>query len=219
MENKNMGAASGFGQWCYKVCKRLIDIIIGIIGCIIFLVVLIFVKFAFLASGDVDTVMFTQERIGLHGKKIKIFKFRSMIKDADRVLEEYLAENEEARKEYEQYKKLKKDPRITPVGKFIRAYSVDEIPQFINVLIGNMSLIGPRPYLWREKDDMGDAYDTIITCKPGITGYWQVNGRSNTDFKERLKMEVYYCENRSLLMDFKIFFKTFYQVIKKDGAE
>lgn len=219
MENKNMGAASGFGQWCYKVCKRLIDIIIGIIGCIIFLVVLIFVKFAFLASGDVDTVMFTQERIGLHGKKIKIFKFRSMIKDADRVLEEYLAENEKARKEYEQYKKLKKDPRITPVGKFIRAYSVDEIPQFINVLIGNMSLIGPRPYLWREKDDMGDAYDTIITCKPGITGYWQVNGRSNTDFKERLKMEVYYCENRSLLMDFKIFFKTFYQVIKKDGAE
>ncbi len=206
-------------QVAYSICKRLIDIIFGIIGTLGFLVILVFVKFAFLASGDFDTVMFTQERIGHHGKKIKIFKFRSMIKDADRVLEEYLAENEEARKEYEQFKKLKKDPRITPVGKFIRAYSVDEIPQFINVFIGNMSLIGPRPYLWREKDDMGEAYDTIITCKPGITGYWQVNGRSNTDFKERLQMEVYYCENRGLLMDFKIFFKTFYQVIKKDGAE
>lgn len=207
------------GQVLYSICKRLIDIVLGIIGTAMFLVIYLFVKLAFLASGDADTVMFKQERIGYHGKKIKIFKFRSMIKDADKVLEEYLAENEEARKEYEQYKKLKNDPRITPVGKFIRAYSVDEIPQFINVLIGNMSLIGPRPYLWREKEDMGEAYDTIITCKPGVTGYWQVNGRSNTDFKERLQMEVYYCQNRSLLMDFKIFFKTFYQVIKKDGAE
>lgn len=206
-------------QASYIICKRLIDIICGIIGTLLFIVIYFFVKVAFLASGDIDTVMFMQERIGLHGKQIKIFKFRSMIKDADKVLEEYLAENEEARKEYEQYKKLKKDPRVTPVGKFIREYSIDEIPQFINVLIGNMSLIGPRPYLWREKDDMGDAYDTIITCKPGITGYWQVNGRSNTDFKERLQMETYYCENRSLPMDFKIFFKTFYQVIKKDGAE
>ncbi len=203
----------------YKICKRLIDIIFGIIGTAVFVIIYVFVKLAFLASGDADTVMFLQERIGYHGEKIKIFKFRSMIKDADRVLEEYLAENEEAKKEYEQFKKLKNDPRITAVGKFIRAYSIDEIPQFINVLIGNMSLIGPRPYLWREKDDMGDAYDTIITCKPGITGYWQVNGRSNTDFKERLQMEIYYCENRSLSMDFKIFFKTFYQVIKKDGAE
>ncbi len=206
-------------QLLYRICKRLIDIIFGIIGTVGFVVILVFVKLAFLATGDIDTVMFTQERIGYHGKKIKIFKFRSMIKGADEVLEKYLAENEEARKEYEQFKKLKKDPRITPVGKFIRAYSIDEIPQFINVLIGNMSLIGPRPYLWREKDDMGEAYDTIITCKPGITGYWQVNGRSNTDFHERLELEKYYCENRSLFMDFKIFFKTFYQVIKKEGAE
>lgn len=207
------------GAVLYSICKRIIDIIFGIIGTVGFVVIFLFVKLAFLATGDIDTIMFTQERIGYQGKKIKIFKFRSMIKDADKVLEEYLAENEEARKEYEQYKKLKKDPRITPVGKFIRAYSIDEIPQFINVLIGNMSLIGPRPYLWREKEDMGEAYDTIITCKPGITGYWQVNGRSNTDFKQRLELEMYYCENRSLLMDFKIFFKTFYQILKKEGAK
>lgn len=207
------------GAVLYSICKRIIDIIFGIIGTVGFVVIFLFVKLAFLATGDIDTIMFTQERIGYQGKKIKIFKFRSMIKDADKVLEQYLAENEEARKEYEQYKKLKKDPRITPVGKFIRAYSIDEIPQFINVLIGNMSLIGPRPYLWREKEDMGEAYDTIITCKPGITGYWQVNGRSNTDFKQRLELEMYYCENRSLLMDFKIFFKTFYQILKKEGAK
>ena len=207
------------GAVLYSICKRIIDIIFGIIGTVGFVVIFLFVKLAFLATGDIDTIMFTQERIGYQGKKIKIFKFRSMIKDADKVLEEYLAENEEARKEYEQYKKLKKDPRITPVGKFIRAYSIDEIPQFINVLIGNMSLIGPRPYLWREKEDMGEAYDKIITCKPGITGYWQVNGRSNTDFKQRLELEMYYCENRSLLMDFKIFFKTFYQILKKEGAK
>lgn len=207
------------GAVFYSICKRIIDIIFGIIGTVGFVVIFLFVKIAFLATGDIDTIMFTQERIGYRGKKIKIFKFRSMIKDADKVLEQYLAENEEARKEYEQYKKLQKDPRITPVGKFIRAYSIDEIPQFINVLIGNMSLIGPRPYLWREKEDMGDAYDTIITCKPGITGYWQVNGRSNTDFKQRLELEMYYCEHRSLLMDFKIFFKTFYQILKKEGAK
>ena len=203
----------------YSILKRIIDIIFGIVGTIGFVIVWIFVKLAFLLSGDTDTVMFIQERIGYRGKKIKIFKFRSMIKDADEVLKTYLAENEEARKEYEQYKKLKDDPRITPVGKFIRAYSIDEIPQFINVLIGNMSLVGPRPYLWREKKDMGEAYDTIITCKPGITGYWQVNGRSNTDFNERLELEVYYCKNRSFWLDIKIFFKTFYQVIKKEGAE
>lgn len=203
----------------YLICKRIADIIFGLIGTVIFALVWIFVKFAFLCSGDIGTVMFMQERIGKNGKPIKIFKFRSMIKNAEEILDRYLAENEEARQEYEQYKKLKDDPRITPVGKFIRAYSIDEIPQFINVLIGNMSLIGPRPYLMREKEDMGEAYDTIITCKPGITGYWQVNGRSNTDFNERLELEKFYARNRGFRMDLKIFFKTFYKVIKKEGAE
>ena len=142
-----------------------------------------------------------------------------MIKDADAALEKLLNEDQAAKEEYEKYKKLKHDPRITKVGSFIRRYSIDEVLQFFNVLKGDLSLVGPRPYLWREKEAMGDGYDLIITCKPGVSGYWQVNGRSNTDFTERLVMEKYYCQNKNTLMDLGILFKTFYKVIKKDGAE
>ena len=103
-----------------------------------------------------------------------MYKYRSMVIGADEKLSTYLKENEEARKEYSKYKKLKNDPRITKVGKFIRKTSIDEFPQFINVLLGQMSLVGPRPYLPREQEDMGNYYKYIIQCKPGITGYWQV---------------------------------------------
>lgn len=215
MDKQNGGAR----DFCYKAFKRLIDILGGIVGCIILIPVLIAVKIAFCVTGDWDKLIFTQERIGQNGKKIKIHKFRSMVKNADDALENLLKEDDAAREEYEQYKKLKNDPRITRVGKFIRTYSIDEMPQFFDVLLGKMSLVGPRPYLWREREAMGDGYELIITCKPGISGYWQVNGRSNTDFSERLVMEKYYCTHKSTLMDLKILFQTFYKVIKKDGAE
>ncbi len=210
---------SSFKGFCYRTFKRFIDILGGIVGCIILIPVLIIVKIAFCLSGDWGMLMFTQERIGKGGRKIKIHKFRSMVKNADEVLEKLLKEDEAARQEYEKYKKLKNDPRITRVGRFIRAYSIDEIPQFFDVLLGKMSLVGPRPYLWREREAMGDGYDLIVTCKPGMSGFWQVNGRSNTDFAERLVMEKYYCTHKNTIMDLKILFKTFYRVLKKDGAE
>ena len=138
--------------------------------------------------------------------------------NADETLKEYLKNNEEARKEYKKYKKLKKDPRITKVGKVLRETSLDEFPQLINVLLGNMSLVGPRPYLPREKEDMGEYYSSIIKVKPGITGYWQIRGRSKTSFNDRLKMDLQYVNNCSLKNDIKILVKTFSKVFKRDGA-
>ena len=163
-------------------------------------------------------VLFTQNRPGKDGKIFKMYKFRSMVVGADEILEKYLSENEEARKEYEINKELKNDPRITKIGKFIRKTSIDEFPQFINVFKGEMSLVGPRPYLQRERDDIGDYYPYIIAAKPGITGLWQVSGRNDVTFEERLKLDKEYYEKRNTKMDFKILIKTAFKVFDREGA-
>lgn len=201
----------------YTFPKRICDIFFGLIGCIFLIPLYIGVKIAYLLSKDYAPIMFRQERIGQNGKPIYIYKFRSMVPNADEVLYKMLEENEAIRREYKRYKKLKNDPRITRVGNFLRATSIDEFPQFLNVLKGDMSLVGPRPYLFREKEDMGEYFDIIIKCKPGITGYWQVNGRSETDFGYRLVLDEYYYIHKSLIMDIKIVIKTIKQVIFKKG--
>lgn len=203
----------------YTIPKRLCDILFGFLGCLFLIPLYICIKIACLITKDPAPIMFKQERIGQNGKPIYIYKFRSMVPNADEVLFKMLEENEEMRREYKRYKKLKNDPRITKVGKFIRATSLDEFPQFLNVLKGDMSLVGPRPYLFREKEDMGEYFDTIVKCKPGVTGYWQVNGRSGTDFIKRLVLDEYYYFHRNLVLDFKIVIKTFVKVFKKDGAK
>jgi len=116
-------------------------------------------------------------------------------------------------------KKLRKDPRITKIGNFLRKTSIDELPQFINVFLGDMSLVGPRPYLPRERNDIEKYYDVIIESKPGITGLWQVSGRSNTTFEERMLFDKEYNEKKSIFLDIKILFKTAVQVLKKEGAQ
>ena len=164
-------------------------------------------------------IFYTQLRIGKNGKQFKLYKFRTMVMNADEKLEEYLKEDKEIAKEYKKYKKLKHDPRITKIGGFLRKTSLDEFPQFINVLKGDMSLVGPRPYLNREKEDIPEEYyGKIIKVKPGITGYWQVNGRSDVDFEERTYMDTYYIEHRSFIMDLKIIIKTVLKMFKKEGA-
>ncbi|MDE5629975.1 MAG: sugar transferase, partial [Bacilli bacterium] len=140
--------------------------------------------------------------------------FRSMVDNADEVLFEMLKKDKNVSEEYKINKKLKNDPRITKVGRFIRKVSIDELPQLVNVLKGDMSLIGNRPYLPREKEDMGRYYNDIILSKPGITGLWQTSGRSNTTFTKRCKIEAEYSKNMSLMTDIKIFFKTFIVVFK-----
>lgn len=203
----------------YKITKRIIDIIGGLVGTILLIPITIILYIVTLFSKEnKGPLFFEQLRIGKNGKEFRLYKFRSMVMHADEKLWEYLNNNPEAKEEYKKYKKLKEDPRITKLGKFLRKTSLDEFPQFINVLKGDMSLVGPRPYLYREKEDMSKKYDEIIKVKPGLTGYWQVNGRSDVDFDERLGMDVDYIENRTLFIDFKLIIKTILKIFNKKGA-
>ena len=201
-----------------KIVKRTVDIFGAIFGIIILLPMAVAIKITNLLKNNKESIFFTQERIGKDGKCFKLYKFQTMIPNADEYLKKYLEENEEAREEYTKYKKLKEDPRVTDIGKVLRRTSLDEFPQFINVLKGDMSLVGPRPYLPREKEDMAGYYDYIIKCQPGITGPWQVSGRNEVDFETRLKADYEYYQNRSLTNDTTILFKTVGIVTNKRGA-
>ena len=181
-----------------KILKRFVDILGGICGLILLIPLTIGIYIANLIAGDKGPIFYTQERYGKNGKIFKMYKFRSMVVGADEKLKKLLEEDEEARKEYAEFKKLKNDPRITKVGEFIRKTSLDEFPQFINVLKGEMSLVGPRPYLPREKEDINGYFNYIMSVKPGITGFWQTNGRSNTTFVDRLDMDMKYYYRHSL---------------------
>ena len=199
--------------------KRIMDLLGAIVGIFLLVPLTIIIFIGNRICKDTGPIFYSQERIGQYGKKFKMYKFRSMIVDADEKLKELLEKDEKAREEYCIYKKLKKDPRITKVGAFIRKTSLDEFPQFINVLKGEMSLVGPRAYLPDEKKDMGEMYNIIIQHNPGITGLWQVSGRSDVTFEERLNIDWEYHQNSNLLLDIKILFKTFFAVLKKNGAE
>lgn len=201
-----------------KILKRGIDIIGSLFGILALIPLTIFVYIANLIAGDKGPVFYSQERIGKNGKLFKMYKYRSMVVDADERLEKYLAENEEARKEYAEYKKLKYDPRVTKMGNFIRKTSIDEFPQFINVLKGEMSLVGPRPYLPKEKEEMNGFYKFITSCKPGITGLWQISGRSECTFNERLDLDMKYFNNHRLKSDLKILKETAKKIVIREGA-
>jgi len=203
----------------YEILKRIIDIVVSIIGIIGLIPLTIIIWIANILVKDNGPVFFVQERIGKDGKLFKLYKYRSMVVNADDKLSKYLAENQEARREYKEYKKLKNDPRITFVGKIIRKLSIDECPQFINILKGEMSLVGPRPYLLREKEDMKENYNEIIKVKPGLTGLWQVNGRSDTTFELRTSIDKDYVQRRGFILDTKIFIRTFLKVFVKEGAK
>lgn len=196
-------------NYLYEGIKRIFDIIVSLIACLFLIPMIIAIKIATLLTKDTQSIFFAQKRIGKNGRHFKLYKFRSMIPNADQALFELLENNKELAKEYQLNKKLKEDPRITKVGKFIRKYSIDELPQVINILKGDMSFIGNRPYLPREREDIGIFYNDIIKTKPGLTGYWQVSGRSNTTFQKRLELERYYSKNHSLWLDIQIFVKTF----------
>lgn len=202
----------------YLIVKRLFDIIVSLLGLIV-LCPFLFIVFLFIKLDSRGPAIFTQDRIGKNGKLFKFYKFRSMVMDADQVLFEMLEKDTSIAKEYNKNKKLRNDPRITRIGRFIRRTSIDELPQLFNVLKGDMSLIGNRPYLPREKKDMGKYYDVIVQSKPGLTGYWQTSGRSDTSFEERLKLETEYSKKMSFKMDAQIFFKTFKVVFGRNGAE
>lgn len=203
----------------YKVVKRLIDILGGLVGCVLLVPITMAVYIARKILKEDDGPLFYEHlRYGKDGKKFRIYKFRSMCIDADKKLKEYLEQNQEARIEFEENHKLKDDPRITKLGKFIRKTSIDELPQFINVLKGDMSLIGPRPIVDGEIEKYGENKEKFLSVKPGLTGYWAANGRSDITYEERMKMELYYVDNISFKLDIQIFFKTIISVLKKEGA-
>ncbi len=201
-----------------RLVKRLIDIIGGCVGAFLLIPLTIYVWLKTDKEERKNGIFFTQDRVGKNGKTIKIYKYRSMVVNAEDILFQMLEENEEIREEYEKSKKIKNDPRVTEIGSFLRKTSLDEFPQLLNVLKGEMSLIGPRPYLHREIEDMGESYNKIIKFKPAITGMWQVSGRNDIDFNGRLILDEYYFRNWSLWVDIVILIKTIKQVIGRKGA-
>lgn len=203
----------------YLMLKRMFDIVISIVCCILTIFLLVIVKTIYLFNKDYAPILLLQERIGKNGKPFKMLKIRTMIPDAQKMLPRLLASNPKLKKEYEVNKKLKDDPRITKVGRVLRNLSLDEFPQFVNVLIGQMSIVGNRPYLVEEKKEMGDYFDMITESKPGIISYWAVNGRSDTSFNARLQLEEYYTMRRSLSFDLKIAVASIKVVFCHEGAK
>lgn len=203
----------------YIILKRTVDILVGLIGTILLIPISFIVKIAFIITKDQGPLFFKQKRVGKDGNEIYIYKFRSMVVGAEDLLKELMANDPKIKEEYETNKKLANDPRITKVGKIIRATCIDEMPQFLNLLKGDMSLIGPRPYLFGEIKDIGPFFKEIVSVKPGITGLWQVSEKNDMSFKRRCKIDKYYANNPSLLLDIKIFFQTFITILCNKGTK
>jgi undecaprenyl-phosphate galactose phosphotransferase len=162
--------------------------------------------------------IYRQTRIGRSGRPFEIFKFRTMYEDSDRRLQEFLRGNEKARKDWERFWKLRNDPRVTKIGSFLRRTSLDELPQLVNVFLGQMSLVGPRPYLPEEVKSLPKEKLVFLRVLPGITGLWQVTGRSDTVFKYRLAIDAWYVRNWTLWLDIVILLKTIKVVAMREGA-
>lgn len=198
----------------FKVIKRLFDIIVSFLGLLIlsplFLLLTILIK-----CDSKGPVFFIQKRVGRNGKKFGIFKFRTMRINAEELIASFTPEQ---LKEWKENFKLKNDPRITRVGKFLRNTSLDELPQLINIFIGHMSLVGPRPIVEEELEWYGEKKSVLLSVRPGLTGWWATNGRSEVSYPERCDYELYYVYNCSLLLDIKILFKTFSAVFSRKGA-
>ncbi|MEW6169908.1 MAG: sugar transferase [Pseudomonadota bacterium] len=164
------------------------------------------------------SALFRHRRIGQRGREFDCFKFRTMVPNAEAVLHELLEKDHAAREEWARDHKLRKDPRITAIGRFLRKTSLDELPQLINVLRGEMSLVGPRPIVLQELPKYGRTASKYLAVKPGITGLWQVTGRNNTDYQERVALDRYYMSHLSLRLDLAILFRTIPAVLLRSGA-
>ena len=198
----------------YLAIKRLIDIIGSLIGIIllspIYIIIAILIKF-----DSPGKIVFGHTRKGKGGKDIKVYKFRTMYSNANEIFESFTSEQKE---EYYKNFKLDNDPRVTKIGDFLRRTSLDEIPQLANVLKGDLSLVGPRPIVEKEICKYGQYADKLFSVIPGVTGYWQAHGRSDTSYDERIEMDMYYIDNMSFYLDVKILFQTAISVLKGEGA-
>lgn len=197
----------------YKFIKRLIDIIISSLGLIILFPILLIVGIIIKLESK-GPVFFSQKRVGLNGKEFNMFKFRSMVVNAEELKQKLESKNEMSGPMF----KMKDDPRVTKIGKFIRKTSIDELPQLLNVLKGEMSLVGPRPSLPNEVKEFEDWMMKRLEVKPGLTCYWQVMGRNNIDFEEWMKLDIKYVNDRSIWIDIKLIFRTVFVLFGDKNA-
>ena len=200
-----------------RIFKRIFDLTLTIIGGIIISPILLGIAIATCISNR-GGIIFSHKRVGMYGKTFYCYKFQTMVKNADKVLEKYLAENPAARREWEATFKLTNDPRVTKLGNFLRRTSLDELPQLWNVILGDMSLVGPRPIIEEEVPRYGKNIREYYMVLPGITGMWQVSGRSDTTYPERVAMDTWYVRNWSVWIDIMYLFKTVKAVITERGA-
>ncbi len=201
----------------YQFIKRVFDILVSGLSLIVFSPIFLLIVILIRIDSKGKT-FYKHKRIGKQGKPIYLYKFRSMYFDSEERLEKML-KNPDIRKEWEENFKLENDPRITKVGKMLRRTSLDELPQLINILRGDMSIVGPRPVIESEIEKYGEEKEKFLSVTPGLTGWWACNGRSCTSYEDRKKLELYYVEHRSISLDLKIIFKTFISVMKRDGAK
>ena len=199
-----------------SLSKRLFDVFGSVLALAFLSPIFLFV--AVLVRRDGGSALFSHERVGLGGTTFFCLKFRSMYEDSDARLETLLAGDPNARQEWSEHYKLKEDPRITPLGHFLRESSIDELPQLVNVLRGNMSLVGPRPVIVEELEKYGDAKEAYLSVRPGLTGLWQVSGRNDLDYETRVALDTEYVETWSFKADVIILLKTIRVVIERRGA-
>lgn len=199
----------------YIKVKRILDCILATIALIILSPIYLIIAIAVKIDSK-GPIFFWHTRIGKNGKIIKIYKYRTMVTNAEELIKQFTPEQ---MKEYKENFKLENDPRITKVGKFLRKTSLDELPQLLNIIQGDLALIGPRPVVKKELEKYGENAGKFLSVTPGLTGNWAASGRSNTTYEERMKMELWYVDNISFITDVKIFFKTIIAVIKKEGAK
>jgi Undecaprenyl-phosphate galactose phosphotransferase WbaP len=197
--------------------KRFLDIILVLAGGILISPLLLFIA-VFIKLDSPGPVLYSHKRIGKNGVSFMAYKFRSMARDADKRLAELLASDPAIHEEWERSQKLKNDPRITRAGRFLRRTSLDELPQLINILKGEMSLVGPRPIVKNEIKRYGEDFRRVFSVLPGLTGLWQVSGRSDTDYAERISFDTYYLQSWSVWLDLWILYKTVGAVFKGKGA-
>lgn len=198
----------------YKIMKRGMDIFIASIALVLLLPLFLIITIAIKLDSK-GKVIFKHKRIGKDGKEIYIYKFRTMVENAEDLIKSFTPEQ---MKEFKENFKLEKDPRVTKVGDFLRKTSLDELPQLINILKGDLALIGPRPVINDELEKYSTNKSKFLSVTPGLTGYWAANGRSNTTYEQRMTMELYYVDNISLKLDAEIFAKTVVSVLKREGA-
>ena len=199
----------------YLICKRMLDIVLSLIGLALSILPMMIICLLIKLESP-GPAIYLHHRIGKNGKPLPLLKFRSMYENADKMIQNFTPEQ---KAEWEENFKLENDPRITRIGRFLRRSSLDELPQLINIIKGNLSIVGPRPVVQRELEKYGENQAKFLSVTPGLTGYWQAYARSTCTYEQRMEMELYYVENANFWWDIKIMFATVGAVLEGRGAK